>query len=121
MSVFLFVNVQVVIGKCVAGARIVSICEAGDKYITDACSKVYNKGKVEKGITIYVSIAFFVFFTFFIGIAFPTCISVNNVAGHFSPLGDDTTVLNTGDLVKMYIFFMHFCFLYLFLLYCSPV
>jgi len=36
------------------------------------------------------------------GVAFPTCISVNNCVGHFSPLKDDTTVLKDGDLVKMY-------------------
>jgi len=27
------------------------------------------------------------------GIAFPTCISVNNVMGHYSPLLDESTVL----------------------------
>ena len=35
------------------------------------------------------------------GIAFPTCISVNNVMGHFSPLLDESQVLNEGDVAKM--------------------
>lgn len=36
------------------------------------------------------------------GIAFPTCISVNNTICHFSPLGSDETVLEGNDVVKMY-------------------
>lgn len=27
------------------------------------------------------------------GIAFPTCISVNNIMGHYSPLSDESTQL----------------------------
>lgn len=35
------------------------------------------------------------------GVAFPTCISVNNTVCHFSPLASDETVLEEGDMVKM--------------------
>lgn len=36
------------------------------------------------------------------GIAFPTCISVNNCICHFSPAKNETDyVLKTGDVVKM--------------------
>jgi len=35
------------------------------------------------------------------GIAFPTCISVNNVMGHYSPLLDESTVLAEGDVAKI--------------------
>lgn len=35
------------------------------------------------------------------GVAFPTCISVNNTVCHFSPLASDETVLAEGDIVKM--------------------
>ena len=35
------------------------------------------------------------------GVAFPTCVSVNNTVGHFSPLASDETVLEEGDMVKM--------------------
>ncbi len=38
------------------------------------------------------------------GIAFPTCISVNEICGHFSPLKDESRVLADGDLVKMYVY-----------------
>jgi len=74
-----------VIALCKTGARIVDICEAGDKIIEEATSKIYNKGKdkVTKGI------------------GFPTCVSVNNVVGHFSPDDKDDTVLKEGDVAKI--------------------
>lgn len=72
-----------VISLCKAGAKIVDICESGDKYITDECGKIYKGKKVEKGI------------------GFPTCVSVNNVVGHFSPLGGDTRELKVGDVAKI--------------------
>ena len=35
------------------------------------------------------------------GVAFPTCLSVNNTVCHFSPLASDTSELEEGDMVKM--------------------
>lgn len=35
------------------------------------------------------------------GIAFPTCISVNEICGHFSPLKDESRKLADGDVAKM--------------------
>ncbi len=35
------------------------------------------------------------------GIAFPLCISVNEVCGHFSPLKDESVKLQHGDMVKI--------------------
>lgn len=35
------------------------------------------------------------------GIAFPTCISVNHVFGHFSPMSDESQKLDEGDLAKI--------------------
>lgn len=35
------------------------------------------------------------------GIAFPTCLSVNHIMGHFSPLQEDTEELKEGDIVKI--------------------
>lgn len=35
------------------------------------------------------------------GVAFPTCVSVGSVVGHFSPMSDDTSVISEGDLVKI--------------------
>lgn len=43
------------------------------------------------------------------GIAFPTCISVNNCVCHFSPTKNDPDcVLKVGDVVKMYGFLSDF-------------
>ncbi|KAL7207879.1 hypothetical protein ACSBR1_029766 [Camellia fascicularis] len=35
------------------------------------------------------------------GVAFPTCVSVNNTLCHFSPLASDEAVLEEGDMVKI--------------------
>lgn len=35
------------------------------------------------------------------GVAFPTCVSVNNTVCHFSPLASDEAVLEEGDMIKM--------------------
>lgn len=65
------------------GVKIVEACQAGDDLIESRTKSIYNKGKVEKGL------------------AFPTCISVNNVVGHFSPLSNNDAVIKAGDIVKM--------------------
>lgn len=70
------------------GKAAVEICALGDAAIEEAVAKIYNNKKdgkkVEKGI------------------AFPTCISVNNIVGHYSPLTSENKVtLAEGDLVKV--------------------
>ncbi|EPR57248.1 putative proliferation-associated protein 2G4 [Toxoplasma gondii RUB] len=79
-----------VICGCVPGADVYALCKTGDTYIVEACSKVYNKKengkKMEKGI------------------AFPTCISINEICGHFSPVEENAEtdrVLAEGDVVKV--------------------
>jgi len=75
------------ISKVEPGAKAVDICAFGDHCIEEATAKVYNKKggkKIEKGS------------------AFPVCVSVNNVVGHYSPLtSEDQVVLAEGDLVKI--------------------
>jgi len=72
-----------VVQAAVPGAKIIDLCVLGDKSIEEGTAAVYNKSKFERGV------------------AFPTCVSVNNCAGHFSPLTGDNTVLQEGDLVKV--------------------
>lgn len=74
-----------VVEMCQVGAKVADICAAGDALILTATAKLYAKKKpaVERGI------------------AFPVCVSVNNTAGHYSPLHSETTTLNEGDLVKV--------------------
>ena len=77
--------IEEVIERCVDGANIVEICEYGDNRIEEECTKVYKKQKIERGV------------------AFPTCLSVNEICGHFSPLKSEgeAGVLANGDVVKM--------------------
>lgn len=45
------------------------------------------------------------------GVAFPTCISVNNTVCHFSPLASDESVLEENDIVKMYGYYYYHYYL----------
>jgi len=80
-------TLQHIAAACVVDADVASLCELGDKMLEEETGKVYNKKvkdkKVEKGI------------------AFPTCVSVNEVAGHFSPMKGESKVLVAGDVVKV--------------------
>jgi len=76
----------------VEGAKVLELCEEGDKLIEAGTAAVYNKGgkggKIPKGL------------------AFPTSISVNNTVAHFSPLASDplsALELGKDDVVKIHI------------------
>ena len=71
---------------CVAGADVYTVCMAVDTLIDEELRKVYNSKKTKKMER---------------GIAFPTCVSVNETMGHFSPLKDDSFALKEGDVAKM--------------------
>jgi methionine aminopeptidase len=58
-------------------------CDFGDAAIDAAVAGMYKSKKLEKGV------------------AFPTCISVNECVGHYSPLKSESRTLADGDLVKM--------------------
>ncbi|KAA8517759.1 hypothetical protein F0562_015236 [Nyssa sinensis] len=76
---------QLVLSECKPKGKIVDICEKGDSFIRDQAGNMYKnvKKKIERGV------------------AFPTCISVNNTICHFSPLASDESVLEEGDLLKI--------------------
>lgn len=74
-----------VLEKCTDGASVISICEFGDNRLTEETGKVFRKDKEMKK-----------------GIAFPTCVSVNNCICHFSPLkSEPDVILKDGDIVKV--------------------
>ncbi|XP_064606647.1 proliferation-associated protein 2G4-like [Liolophura sinensis] len=78
-------TLKAVMEMCKAGEPVLKICDAGDKMLLEQTAKVYRKEKEVKK-----------------GIAFPTCISVNNCICHFSPLlSDPEVLLKDGDLVKI--------------------
>lgn len=73
-----------VITQCVDGKDIAQICAFGDSLVNQQCAKSFKKKKnLEKGV------------------AFPTCISVNDCICNFSPLAAESRVLATGDVVKI--------------------
>ncbi|TQD94254.1 hypothetical protein C1H46_020068 [Malus baccata] len=76
---------QLVISECKPKAKIVELCEQGDSYMREQTGNMYKnaKKKIERGV------------------AFPTCISVNNTVCHFSPLASDESVLEEGDILKI--------------------
>merc|ERR1712010_360709 len=81
-------TLKMLMEQCKVGMKLLDLCELGDRTIVEECSKVHNKGKAKVEAKDK-------------GVAFPTCISVNEIAGHNSPpLGDETTLAD-GDLVKI--------------------
>lgn len=78
---------EAVIAGCIDGADISSLCALGDKVIEDEAAKIYNKKEKGKMLTK--------------GIAFPTCVSVNEICGHYSPFADESTNLKNGDIAKI--------------------
>ncbi|CAK9783568.1 Creatinase/aminopeptidase [Cutaneotrichosporon oleaginosum] len=71
-----------------AGKKVLELCISGDKHIAESVASLYNKAKAGVKVTK--------------GSAFPTCISVNNVVSHVSPLPSDPEyTLKDGDVVKV--------------------
>ena len=71
---------------CVEGADISTVCGAIDTYVEEELLKVFSNKKSKKLER---------------GIAFPCCISVNEICGHMSPCPDDSDKLKSTDLVKI--------------------
>jgi curved DNA binding protein len=74
---------QGVLAQLAAGKDVVEICKFGDLIIEQRCSTIFKSKKVEKGI------------------AFPTCLSVNETICHYSPLPNESLKVKAGDWVKI--------------------
>jgi curved DNA binding protein len=72
-----------VIEACKPGVKVVDLCETGDSFINSGVSKEFKGKDIEKGIAV------------------PTCVSVNNIVGHYSPLNGNTEEIKEGDMVKI--------------------
>jgi curved DNA binding protein len=76
------------IEQCVPGAKVLDLCKFGATIIDTSASKLYQK-KVN-GVAIEK------------GVAFPVCVSVNDVICNHSPLGsEEVEPLKAGDIVKL--------------------
>lgn len=71
------------IDLCTPGVSIHELCLKGDKLIEEGLGQVFTNAAIEKGIAV------------------PTCISVNNICGYYSPIPEESSVLSQGDLVKI--------------------
>ncbi|KAL7543924.1 hypothetical protein ACHAXR_013370 [Thalassiosira sp. AJA248-18] len=78
------------IEQCIPGAKVLDLCKFGSTIIQTSSSKLYTKkvngNAIEKGV------------------AFPVCVSVNDVICNHSPLGSEELVsepLKAGDIVKL--------------------
>ena len=80
---------QAIIKKMVPGANLYELCTQSDAFILDKLSKIYTKKKFIKGL------------------AFPTCISINEVCGNYSAPAEITDdphekkTLTEGDVAKI--------------------
>lgn len=74
---------QGVLSQCTAGKQISDICAFGDLLIEKQCAEIFKNKDMEKGI------------------AFPTCVSVNDVVCNYSPFPSDSKTLEAGDVVKV--------------------
>ena len=66
------------ISLCTVGGDIYTISTEVDNFMEEELKKVFNNKKSKKLER---------------GIAFPTCISVNNILGHFSPMKEESVAL----------------------------
>jgi len=78
---------EAVTGWCTEGAKIVDLCEKGDKLLEDEVAKVYKGKKIAKGI------------------AHPTTVSPSSYITPYTPLKTDPeeaeTVLKSGEVIKI--------------------
>lgn len=75
--------IATVVAAARPGAKVVELCDLGDKFITDAVAKEFKGKDIEKGVAV------------------PTCVSINNCVGHFSPTSDNLAEIKEWDLVKI--------------------
>jgi len=81
---------QQVEAACKVGAKTIDVCKLGDALILAEVEKVYKGKKDEEGNPLKK------------GIAFPTCVSVNNCVCHNSPIDSDKEIIIAeGDLIKL--------------------
>jgi len=69
-----------VLAKCIVGANVGEICKFGDDLINEKASLIY-RGKSKSGKPIEK------------GVAFPVCVSVNEIVCNCSPLASENKVL----------------------------
>jgi curved DNA binding protein len=76
-------TISLLIKEVAPGKKVVDLCIAADNHVNERVKNLFKKiKKMPKGL------------------AFPTSISVNDIVCHYSPLAEDTLVINKGDTVR---------------------
>jgi len=70
------------------GVKVLDLCSKGDEFMDAKLKKSFNKKNAKGEFPDK-------------GIAFPTCVSINEVVCHFSPTAGDETTIKEGDMVKI--------------------
>jgi len=79
---------QGLVGQCIPGAKIIDLCEFGHTVVTTQAQKLFTKKVDGQPIDR--------------GIAFPVCVSVNDIVCNHSPLAtEELEPLKAGDIVKI--------------------
>lgn len=82
-----------VLGKAAyAGMAVRTLCQLGDAVINKSLAGVYSKARTDTGDKLEK------------GVAFPTCVCINNCASHFCPIETDPeagTTLSAGDVISV--------------------
>lgn len=86
LILFSLAALEKAIGLAVDGADVSTVCGTIDDFIAEELTKVFSNKKSKKLER---------------GISFPCTMSINEIAGHFSPCADDSVALKNGDLVKI--------------------
>ena len=74
-----------IVGQCVPGAKILDLCEFGHTVMETQAAKLYTKKVNGKVIDR--------------GVAFPVCISVNDIVCNHSPIPGEENVSSSRSLV----------------------
>ncbi|KAI1927936.1 hypothetical protein LOZ58_005953 [Ophidiomyces ophidiicola] len=95
---------EAVTGWCVEGAKIIDLCEKGDKLLEEEVGKVYKGKKVPKGTSDLILYCLLLANTS-LGISHPTTVSPSSFVTPYTPLLSDTeeaaTTLKAGEVVKV--------------------
>lgn len=82
-----------VLGKAAyAGMLVRTLCQLGDAVITKGLAGVYSKARTDTGEKLEK------------GVAFPTCVCINNCVSHFCPIETDpeaAVALSAGDVITV--------------------
>jgi len=87
------IALQGLIGQCVPGAKIIDICEFGHTVVTAQAQKLFTKKVDGKAIDR--------------GIAFPVCVSVNDIVCNHSPLDNEELVRHLNASMYLLYSAMH--------------